>query len=158
MTTTKRSIQRNAEYSAFNWRIIRYDWWNFTAHSFLCIVGFALQVVPGLIVKQIFDAISGAAPPLPETEILWGLIAVYMLVEIARVMLLLGSEYYGWSFRLVVSALLRSNMFASILRRPGDQALPISSGEAVNRFRTISAKSLTSRCGCLIRSASGWRQ
>jgi ATP-binding cassette, subfamily B, bacterial len=136
MTTTNTSSKSMLSTPSFNWRIIRYDWWNFTAHSFLCIVGFALQVVPGLIVKQIFDAISGAAPAAAGAQVLWGLIAVYLLVEIARVMLLLGSEYYGWSFRLVVSALLRSNMFASILRRPGDQTLPISSGEAVNRFRT----------------------
>jgi ATP-binding cassette, subfamily B, bacterial len=136
MTTTNTSSKSMLSTPSFNWRIIRYDWWNFTAHSFLCIVGFALQVVPGLIVKQIFDAISGAAPTPAGAQVLWGLIAVYLLVEIARVVLLLGSEYYGWSFRLVVSALLRSNMFASILRRPGDQTLPISSGEAVNRFRT----------------------
>jgi ATP-binding cassette subfamily B protein len=135
MTTTASSKEMLST-PHFLWRIIRYDWWNFTAHSFLCIVGFSLQVVPGLIVKQIFDAISGAAPAAASTDVLWGLIAIYVLVEIARVLLLLGSEYYGWSFRLVVSALLRSNMFASILRRRSDQALPFSSGEAVNRFGT----------------------
>jgi ATP-binding cassette, subfamily B, bacterial len=120
----------------FLWRIMRYDWWNFTAHSVLCIIGFGLQVVPGLVVKQIFDTISGAAPSTRGADLLWGLIALYVGVEVARVLLLLGSEYYGWSFRLVVSALLRSNLFSAILRRSSDQALPISSGEAVNRFRT----------------------
>jgi len=120
----------------FVWQIMRYDWWNFTAHSILCIAGFALQVVPGLVVKQIFDTISGSAPSVNGTVALWGLIGLYILVEVSRVLLLLGSEYYGWSFRLVVSALLRSNLFAAILRRHSDQALPITSGEAVNRFRT----------------------
>jgi ATP-binding cassette, subfamily B, bacterial len=135
MTTTSATSKEMIDTPAFNWKMIRYDWWNFTAHSFLCILGFALQVVPGLIIKQIFDGISGVSPTAPGNEILWGLIAVYILVEVARVLLLLGSEYYGWSFRLMVSALLRSNLFASILRRQSDQALPISSGEVVNRFR-----------------------
>jgi ATP-binding cassette, subfamily B, bacterial len=117
-------------------RIMRYDWWNFTAHSVLCIIGFGLQVVPGLVVKQIFDTISGAAASTSGADLLWGLIALYVGVEIARVLLLLGSEYYGWSFRLVVSALLRSNLFSAILRRSSDQTLPFSSGEAVNRFGT----------------------
>jgi ATP-binding cassette, subfamily B, bacterial len=136
MTTTTSPSKEMLSTPAFVWRIIRYDWWNFTAHSFLCIVGFALQVVPGLVVKQIFDTISGVTPAAADTQILWGLIAIYLAVELARVLLLLGSEYYGWSFRLVVSALLRSNMFASVLRRRSDQGLPISSGEAVNRFST----------------------
>jgi ATP-binding cassette subfamily B protein len=33
------------------------------------------------------------------------------------------------------AARLRRSLLASILRRPGDQALPVSSGEAINRFR-----------------------
>ena len=52
-----------------------------------------------------------------------------------RLFAVLGAEWYGWTFRLVVSALLRANLFASILRRPSDQPLPVSSGEALNRFR-----------------------
>ncbi|HSV85798.1 MAG TPA: ABC transporter ATP-binding protein [Levilinea sp.] len=120
----------------FVWRMIRYDGWNFTVHSIFCIAGYALQLAPGLVVKQIFDTISGVSPAVSVAGSLWGLIALYVLVETARVILLLGSEYYGWSFRLVVSALLYSNMFTAILRRRSDQALPISSGEAVNRFRT----------------------
>jgi ATP-binding cassette, subfamily B, bacterial len=136
MTTSSASSKEMLGTPQFVWRIIRYDWWNFSAHSFLCIIGFALQIVPGLVIKQIFDTISGVTPVTGGAEVLWGLIGLYLLVEVARVVLLLGSEYYGWSFRLIVSALLRSNMFAAILRRPSDQVLPVSSGEAVNRFRT----------------------
>jgi len=39
------------------------------------------------------------------------------------------------TFRLLVSSLLRANLLASILRRRSDQPLPVSSGEALNRFR-----------------------
>ena len=46
----------------------------------------------------------------------------------------IGYEYYGMTFRLLTSALLQSNLMASILRRRSDQPLPVSSGEALNRF------------------------
>jgi ATP-binding cassette subfamily B protein len=37
---------------------------------------------------------------------------------------------------MAVGALLRRNLLASILRRPGDLPLPVSSGEAISRFHT----------------------
>ncbi|NLG99809.1 MAG: ABC transporter ATP-binding protein [Chloroflexi bacterium] len=124
----------------FNRRIIGYQLSAFLLHSLFTILYFALQVVPGLVVKSVFDTISGeAAAPfgsLLGIDPLWWLILLYFLVEVGRLLLSLGSEYYGWTFRLVAGALLRSNLFASILRRRSDSALPVSSGEAVNRFRT----------------------
>jgi ATP-binding cassette subfamily B protein len=45
-----------------------------------------------------------------------------------------GYEYYGMTFRLLTESLLRSNLMASILRRRSDQPLPVSPGEALNRF------------------------
>lgn len=124
----------------FNRRIIGYQPGAFLLHSLFTILYFALQVVPGLVVKSVFDTISGesAAPfgSLLGIDALWWLILLYFLVEAGRLLLSLGSEYYGWTFRLVAGALLRSNLFASILRRRSDSALPVSSGEAVNRFRT----------------------
>jgi ATP-binding cassette subfamily B protein len=124
----------------FNLRLIQYQGWSYGVHSFFTILGFALQVVPGLIVKIIFDAISGEtpAPALPfgigAQAALWWLIALYVLSQVARLFLSLGSEYYGWTFRPVVGALLRSNVFASILRRRSDLALPLAPGEAVRRL------------------------
>ena len=94
-------------------------------------------MVPGLIVKQVFDTIGGApasgTPPAGEAA-LWGLIGLYLLAELARLFFSLGGEWYGWTFRLAVGALLQRNLFASILRRPGDRPLPVSTGEALNRF------------------------
>ena len=40
-----------------------------------------------------------------------------------------------YSFYFSVTALLRHNIFDSILRRPGARAVPESPGEAVSRFR-----------------------
>lgn len=125
---------------AFNLRLIRYQWRAFLFHSFFTILIFALQLAPGLIVKAVFDEISGAsralAGDLLGLDLLWWLIILYVLVEVGRVFLGMGYEYFGWTFRILVGALLRSNLFASILRRRSDQPLPISSGEAINRFRS----------------------
>jgi ATP-binding cassette subfamily B protein len=120
---------------SFNWALIRYQPWTFAIHSFFTILVFGLQVAPGLIVKDVFDRISGAGGAAPAgMGYLWWPIAWFVLVELVRLALSLGSEWYGWTFRFVAAALLRRNLFASILRRSLDQALPVSPGEAVNRF------------------------
>jgi ATP-binding cassette subfamily B protein len=120
----------------FNEQLIHYQPWSFAIHSFFTLIAFGLQVVPGLIVKAVFDSISGGAPAPASETLLWGLIALYLLVEVTRTMLSYGSEWFGWTFRLLVGALLRRNLFASILRRDGEAILPVSPGEAVNRLRT----------------------
>jgi ATP-binding cassette subfamily B protein len=120
-----------------NARLIRYQSTDFLLHSAFILLFFGLQVVPGLIVKQVFDTIgapsSTAATPAAGLS-LWLLVGLYILSELTRMVCSLGGEWYGWTFRLAVGALLQRNLFASILRRPGDQPLPVSTGEALNRF------------------------
>ena len=115
-----------------NWRIIRYAPGVFGLHSAFALLYFALQVFPGLIEKRIFDALSGAAPAVIS---LWWLVALFVSVELARLLSSMGLEWFGWTYRFVAGALLRRNVFASLLRRTSDQALPVSPGEAINRFR-----------------------
>ena len=126
--------------TAFVGSLIRYAGAVFNMHSLFTILLFGMQLVPGLIVKAVFDAVSGAAP-VPFGSILgidplWALIGLYVLADLTRLFLGFGSEWYGWSFRLIVGALLRRNIFASILRRTGDHPLPVSPGEAINRLRS----------------------
>ena len=116
----------------FNWEIIRYLPWPFAVHSLAVIVVFTTRVVPGLIAQAVFDGVSGATA-VPAG--LWGLIALYVAVELGRLALSFGDIWGGVTFRLGAGGLLRRNIFASILRRRGDQALPVSSGEAINRLR-----------------------
>jgi ATP-binding cassette, subfamily B, bacterial len=118
---------------SLNGFLIRSQGGYFTLHSFFTLLVFSLQVVPGFIVKNVFDTIEGKSAGI-ET-LLWVWISLYVLAELARLFFSIGSEWYGWTFRISVAALLRRNLFASILRRPGNKPLPVSSGEAVNRFR-----------------------
>ena len=127
----------------FNWRIIRYRPGLFLAHSLCVVVVFSLQIFPGLLLKAVFDTISGAAGAadlsiIGPVAVGW-LIALFVGVELARAAGAFGVEWTGWTYRRVVGALLRSNLFASILRRPGNRPLPDGlnrpPGEAINRFR-----------------------
>ena len=115
----------------FNWQLIRARPWSFAIHSFFHMLFFAAQVVPGLIEKNVFDTLTGAAP---ATIGLWALIALYISAELGRLATSFADIWTGVTFRLTVGALLRSNLFACILRRPGAKVLPVSSGDAVNRF------------------------
>jgi ATP-binding cassette subfamily B protein len=116
----------------FNAAIIRYAAGIFSAHSLFCILLFSLQVVPGLVVKAVFDRIS--QPGTADSGGVWWLVAVYVLVAALHLGLEFGSDWFGNTFRLVVGALLRRNLLAGILRKQADRVLPVSSGEAVNRF------------------------
>ena len=127
---------------SLNARIIRYQTGDFLLHSLFTLLVFGLQVVPGLIVKQVFDTIGGGPKAgtaslgnfsLGEAT-LWVLIGLYILAELIRLFLSIGAEWYGWTFRLAAGALLQRNLFASILRRSGEHPLPVSTGEALNRF------------------------
>jgi ATP-binding cassette, subfamily B, bacterial len=116
----------------FSLGLVRHSPYLFAVHSLFAVLFFVLQVLPGIIEKSIFDSITGAAPALLN---LWLLIGLYVGVEVARLMADAGSVWYGVTFQNTVGALLRRNIFASILRRPSDQGLPVGSGEAINRMR-----------------------
>ncbi|MCX7670519.1 MAG: ABC transporter ATP-binding protein/permease [Anaerolineae bacterium] len=123
----------------FNWHIIRYRPGLFLAHSLCVILVFGLQIFPGLLLKAIFDTMGQGAtrialPVIGPSAVWWG-IALFVGVELVRAAGSFGVEWTGWTYRRVVAALLRSNLLASILRRPGNRPLPVSPGEAINRFR-----------------------
>ena len=114
--------------------MIRNQWKVYTLHFLFALLIFAEQLAPGLIAKAIFDRLSDQGVQ-SDTTFLWSMIALYLGIEMARLLVAIGYEYYGMTFRLLVSSLLRANLLASILRRRSDQPLPVSSGEALNRFR-----------------------
>jgi ATP-binding cassette, subfamily B, bacterial len=122
---------------AFNARLVRYQPWTFSVHFVFTLVVFGSQVVPGLILKAVFDAIADpASAAYANPGQLWNLVGLYAIMQLIVLAASLGAEWYGWTFRFVVGGLLRRNLLASILRRSGEHSLPVSPGEAVNRFRT----------------------
>ena len=116
----------------FNAHLIRYGAAPFALHAVCQTFYLGSRVVPGLIEKAVFDTITGAAPVVLS---LWALIALYISVGAARLVSTYVETWAGFTFRLTVGALLRRNLLASLLRRPGALPPPVSPGEAVNRYR-----------------------
>ncbi len=118
---------------AFNWRIIRYQPWPYLVYVLCIVLSILAPLAPGLIEKSIFDTLTGAAPIGLSV---WSLLGLFVSVELARLMLSFGDAWGDPTFRYLVGGLLRANIMAGVLRRPGALArsVALSSGEAINRF------------------------
>jgi ATP-binding cassette, subfamily B, bacterial len=117
----------------FNRALIAYAPRAFFVQSALQILFLGSVVLPGLIEKAVFDLITGQA----QLRIgLPALIAAYVAIGLARAAANYAETYAGATFRYVTGALVRRNLFAALLRRPGALPHPVAPGEAVNRYRT----------------------
>ncbi len=115
------------------WRLASYRKWLYVMSGLLQGVGFYLfPLLPGLVIQQILNSLSASAP---VTDIPWALCALLVGVVVARLVALFVGMSAEITLGMTVEALLRRNLFAHILQRPGAQALPSSSGEAISRFR-----------------------
>ncbi len=115
-----------------NLGLIRYARRPFAMHAVLQIFVLGSVVLPGLIEKAVFDTMTGAAQAGVN---LWTLIALYAGIGLARMASVYAEAWAGWTFRYTAAALVRRNLFAALLRRPGALPHPVTPGEAVNRYR-----------------------
>jgi ATP-binding cassette, subfamily B, bacterial len=115
-----------------NLGLIRYARRPFALHAALQIFVLGSVVLPGLIEKAVFDTMTGAAQAGVN---LWTLIALYAGIGLARMASVYAEAWAGWTFRYTAAALVRRNLFAALLRRPGALPHPVTPGEAVNRYR-----------------------
>ncbi|MGI8588670.1 MAG: ATP-binding cassette domain-containing protein [Chloroflexia bacterium] len=132
MSTNRAANSRKIGTAFYNRRLIRYAPWPLLLLVAGDLLFLSLRVVPGLIEKAAFDRLTDAAPVQFDIP---ALIILYVSVELGRAFAHLGDAWGGWTFRGLVGTLLQRNLFASALRRPGALAPPVSSGEAVNRYR-----------------------
>jgi ATP-binding cassette subfamily B protein len=96
------------------------------------IMFYIFPLIPGLIVRQIFDTLTGAAP---ATFNLWTLVALLVGVAMVQEGTHVVAAAAESSLHVIINTLLRKNLLTRILQYPGAQALPASSGEAISRFR-----------------------
>jgi ATP-binding cassette subfamily B protein len=116
----------------FNVRLMRYAPRSFAVYAIFTFLFVAGQVIPGIVIQAVFDHLTGretAGFGIPT------LIALFVAIEAARFATSFGQVWGDVTFRLTTGALLRRNILAAILHRPGAMPLPVSSGAAVNRFR-----------------------
>jgi ATP-binding cassette, subfamily B, bacterial len=116
----------------YYWRLVRYVPWIYTFNLAAIVVVLLLEMAPGLIAREFFNALSGAASAGLS---LWTLVALLIGSAVARIAFLLVLPATNSTFVFTAGALLRKNMLERILHRPGARALPSSSGEAISRFR-----------------------
>jgi ATP-binding cassette subfamily B protein len=88
--------------------------------------------VAGLLIRAIFNNLSGEATAGFNV---YSLIALLVANAAIKALAIFADVWVYFNFRWSVAALLRTNMFTHILKRPGARAVPDSPGEAVSRFR-----------------------
>lgn len=101
-----------------------------------------LGLVPGFLLRLFFNLLSGTATveigtvEIGTVEIgLWAIVALFVASELARGVLMFAFVAVDITLLSHIRALLRKNLLAQVLRRPGAEPLPTTSGEAISRFR-----------------------
>ncbi len=113
------------------WRLLRDKPALYALSLALQIVRLGILVAPGLIVAAIFDTLTRHAP---VTWGLWASIALLVAATAPRVAAVLSSVAVEYTCYYLGGTLLRRNLLARILARPGAQPLPYATGEVVSRL------------------------
>lgn len=117
--------------------LMRYRPWLYLANGTFWTLIHLSPLVPGLLAKWFFDAVTGDAPAGVGP---WTLIALLLASSLARVMLLWGGAETDSLHRFTMKSLLRQNLLAQLLRRPGARALPEAPGAVLSTFRDDAAQ------------------
>jgi ATP-binding cassette subfamily B protein len=114
------------------WHTIRFRprLWLLNTMSMIILMLFAQ--VPGLVMREFFDTLSGDAPARFD---IWALVVMLFVSEVGRLGGIWGLIRTNVPFFVNTMTLLRKNLLRNILKRPGARALPDSPGEAISRFR-----------------------
>jgi ATP-binding cassette subfamily B protein len=117
----------------FIWRLLCFQPWLYLAMGLSYVIFLYLfPLIPGLIERQIFDSLTHAAPAATS---IWSFVALLIAVAITRNSMLFIGQYAETTLNAIFMSLLQRNLFERILQRPGANALPASTGEAISRFR-----------------------
>lgn len=114
------------------WKMMTYKSGLYTLN---CILWSLIHVEPlilGLIFKEFFNILR---PGEKFTMDLFGIIAVTAVYTLGRMFNIYWGAMVDNTHRFIMSALLRRNMFAGILKKPGAVSIPCPQGEALNCFR-----------------------
>ena len=114
------------------WQLITYRPGLYTANVFAWIAILLVELGTGVVAKLFFDSLTDASP---AGLTLWSIIALVVGVGVARILTILVGALTDIRHRYNMGALMRRNLLASILARPGAQSLGRSTGEALNTIR-----------------------
>ena len=113
-------------------RLIRFRPWLYAANAAAWAAIMLTELGTGYMAKLFFDSITGnAAAGLTLASI----IALVVAAGLARVVSILVGALIDIRHRFSIEVLLRRNLLASVLAKPGARALPGAVGEALNTVR-----------------------
>lgn len=120
------------------WKLTKFKPWMYSTFGLMEILIFGVfPQLTGLTIQAIFNQLTGEA----QTGLsLTGLAAILIAIGVGRGLAFFTDVFLYFTFEYTVTALLRVNMFDTILSRPGAKAVPESPGEAVSRFRDDAAE------------------
>lgn len=113
------------------WALIRYRPWYFAANLVFGVIFIVTQLIPGLITRSFFDALTGEGAAGFDIGTLLGLLVA---VQFGRMAVNVGYEWGGWAVRSVNQVLMRVNFMDNILSKPAARPMPVESGDAIHRL------------------------
>ena len=122
---TQLSIRRGT------WALIRFRPWAFWgAVAFAC-YSFGARLLPGWLEKSVYDQLTGEATRVTPIYLLLVLLVV---TEAIRLGADVGGNWNAAKVRMAGQSLMRQNITANVLRKPGAVPLPVSTGDVMNRL------------------------
>jgi ATP-binding cassette subfamily B protein len=121
----------------FVWRLIRYRPLLWLASTWsIVMAGYLVPLLPGLILREFFNTLTGESPARFDVPTLCALMAS---AGVAQIVHGLGCAVFENGTIRASGALVQRNVFERILQLPAARAVPQSPGEAVSRFRDDTA-------------------
>ncbi|MEV0308842.1 ABC transporter ATP-binding protein [Nonomuraea fuscirosea] len=116
-------------------RLATFDLRRYVIGALLWLPVHVIPLAGGLVLREVFDRISGHQPAALEATLWW--CAAFVGVEVVRGVVITVAWTYGVYWWTAAATLLRGNALRSVLtaRGPAAARLPHSSGESVARMR-----------------------
>lgn len=114
------------------WRLLIYRPALYLFDNFLWTLYYLLHLLPGLLIREFIDNLTGSAPVNFSVN---GIIVLVLVTAVTHISIQALAIYVDNRFRFLTSALLRRNLLAGVLDRPGARAITGSAGEAISTFR-----------------------
>ncbi len=114
------------------WRLIKYRPWLYAADVAAWVAILLTELGAGYIAKLFFDSLTDASP---AGLTIWSIVALVIAGGIARILTVLAGALIDIRHRYNMGSLMRRNLLASVLARPGAESLGRSTGETLNTIR-----------------------
>ena len=113
--------------------LIKFRYKSFFGAWLSALIFFLVPLITALVIREIFIIVEGG---IPNTDVdIWTLVWIIPLIHL----LMAGTDilyaWFIWTFNLASRILLRKNIMSGIFKQPGADALQISPGRTISRFR-----------------------